>query len=240
MSTQISDMIVPVVRQIKLCTQIISTILRRLNNTSAKRHLLSDVVKTNLSKLVLVFFEECLEALDTLNSIIAAIGTIANVVGMTPMIPPAKDLLLRMTPILRNRHEKVQEASINLTGIPAILSEYQTAALNRGGFTSHLRTTVSSWFRSSGRIKVQIETNKPPTASPVLSSELVYETNNVEMVVSPQRYTVRHANDAINDRAGCPHTFVVVLVWNVQMLYEEDWRRYLSKRHLKLAKPPGQ
>ncbi|KAM6488856.1 hypothetical protein JOM56_015691 [Amanita muscaria] len=68
---------------------------------------------TNLSKLVLVFFEECL---DTLNSIIAAIGAIANVVDMTQMNPPVKDLLLRMTPILHNRHEKVQEASINLIG----------------------------------------------------------------------------------------------------------------------------
>ncbi|KAJ8589876.1 ARM repeat-containing protein, partial [Rhizopogon salebrosus TDB-379] len=35
---------------------------------------------------------------------------------MTQMNPPVKDLLPRMTPILRNRHEKVQEASINLIG----------------------------------------------------------------------------------------------------------------------------
>jgi splicing factor 3B subunit 1 len=35
---------------------------------------------------------------------------------MTEMNPPVKDLLPRMTPILRNRHEKVQEASINLIG----------------------------------------------------------------------------------------------------------------------------
>lgn len=53
---------------------------------------------------------------DTLGSIIAAEGAIANVVGMTQMQPPVKDLLPRMTPILRNRHEKVQEASINLIG----------------------------------------------------------------------------------------------------------------------------
>jgi splicing factor 3B subunit 1 len=57
-------------------------------------------------------------------------------VGMTQMNPPVKDLrqslfpprcfseadilhffaVPRMTPILRNRHEKVQEASINLIG----------------------------------------------------------------------------------------------------------------------------
>lgn len=35
---------------------------------------------------------------------------------MTQMSPPVKDLLPRMTPILRNRHEKVQEACINLIG----------------------------------------------------------------------------------------------------------------------------
>jgi splicing factor 3B subunit 1 len=32
------------------------------------------------------------------------------------MTPPIKDLLPRLTPILRNRHEKVQEASIDLVG----------------------------------------------------------------------------------------------------------------------------
>jgi hypothetical protein len=53
---------------------------------------------------------------DTLGSIITAEGAIANVVGMTQMNPPVKDLLPRMTPILRNRHKKVQEASINLIG----------------------------------------------------------------------------------------------------------------------------
>jgi splicing factor 3B subunit 1 len=52
--------------------------------------------------------------LDTLGSIIAAEGTIANIVGMTQINPPIKDLLPRMTPILHNRHEKVQQASINL------------------------------------------------------------------------------------------------------------------------------
>jgi splicing factor 3B subunit 1 len=88
-----------------------------------------------LSKLGLVLFEQLGEEYpDTLGSIIAAEGAIANVVGMTEMNPPVKDLcesllclrdrlfanihasVPRMTPILRNRHEKVQEASINLIG----------------------------------------------------------------------------------------------------------------------------
>jgi splicing factor 3B subunit 1 len=111
-------------------TQIVSTILWRLNNKSAKvRQQAADltsrlavVIKQCgedqlLSKLGLVLFEQLGEEYpDTLGSIIAAEGAIANVVGMTEMNPPVKDLLPRMTPILRNRHEKVQEASINLIG----------------------------------------------------------------------------------------------------------------------------
>jgi splicing factor 3B subunit 1 len=53
---------------------------------------------------------------DTLGSVIAAEGAIANVVGMTQMNPPIKDLLPCMNPILHNWHEEVQEASIDLIG----------------------------------------------------------------------------------------------------------------------------
>ncbi|EJD43740.1 ARM repeat-containing protein [Auricularia subglabra TFB-10046 SS5] len=111
-------------------TQIVSTVLWRLNNKSAKvRQQAADlttrfavVIKQCgedqlLAKLGVVLFEQLGEEYpDTLGSIIAAEGAIANVVGMTEMQPPVKDLLPRMTPILRNRHEKVQEASINLIG----------------------------------------------------------------------------------------------------------------------------
>ncbi|OBZ78313.1 U2 snRNP component prp10 [Grifola frondosa] len=111
-------------------TRIVSTILWRLNNKSAKvRQQAADlttrlavVIKQCgedqlLSKLGLVLFEQLGEEYpDTLGSIIAAEGAIANVVGMTQMNPPVKDLLPRMTSILRNRHEKVQEATINLIG----------------------------------------------------------------------------------------------------------------------------
>lgn len=48
---------------------------------------------TLLSKLGVVLFEQLGEEYpDTLGSIIAAIGAIANVVGMTQMSPPVKDL----------------------------------------------------------------------------------------------------------------------------------------------------
>lgn len=87
-------------------TQIVSTILWRLNNKSAKvRQQAADltsklalVIKqceedTLLSKLGIVLFEQLGEEYpDTLGSIISAIAAIANVVGMTQMSPPVKDL----------------------------------------------------------------------------------------------------------------------------------------------------
>lgn len=87
-------------------TQIVSTILWRLNNKSAKvRQQAADltsrlavVIKQCgedqlLNKLGLVLFEQLGEEYpDTLGSIIAAVGAIANVVGMTQMNPPVKDL----------------------------------------------------------------------------------------------------------------------------------------------------
>ncbi|EPQ29470.1 uncharacterized protein PFL1_03225 [Pseudozyma flocculosa PF-1] len=111
-------------------TQIVSTILWRLNNKNAKTRQqaadlttkLAVVIKqcgedALLSKLGVVLFEQLGEEFpEALAAIISAETAIANVVGMTAMSPPIKDLLPRMTPILRNRHEKVQEASINLIG----------------------------------------------------------------------------------------------------------------------------
>jgi len=87
-------------------TQVVSTILWRLNNKSAKvRQQAADlttrlavVIKQCgedqlLSRLGLVLFEQLGEEYpDTLGSIIAAEGAIANVVGMTQMNPPVKDL----------------------------------------------------------------------------------------------------------------------------------------------------
>ena len=53
---------------------------------------------------------------EVLGSILGALKAIVNVVGMTKMTPPIKDLLPRLTPILKNRHEKVQENCIDLVG----------------------------------------------------------------------------------------------------------------------------
>ena len=53
---------------------------------------------------------------EVLGSILGALKSICNVIGMTKMQPPIKDLLPRLTPILKNRHEKVQENCIDLVG----------------------------------------------------------------------------------------------------------------------------
>ncbi|WVR07552.1 hypothetical protein IAU60_004594 [Kwoniella sp. DSM 27419] len=96
--------------------QIVSMILWRLTNKSAKVRMLAadlttrlaPIIKSSgedqlLSKLGVVIFEQLGEEYpDALGSLIAAEGAIANVVGMTAMNPPVKDLL--------------QEATINLIG----------------------------------------------------------------------------------------------------------------------------
>lgn len=110
--------------------QIVSTILWRLNNKNASTRQQAADLTTKLavvlkqcgedallSNLGVVLFEQLGEEFpDTLASVIAAESAIAGVVGMPHMNPPVRDLLPRMTPILRNRHERVQEATINLIG----------------------------------------------------------------------------------------------------------------------------
>lgn len=105
-TNEISLLFLPGIRVKPYLTQIVSTILWRLNNKSAKvRQQAADlttrlavVIKQCgedqlLSKLGLVLFEQLGEEYpDTLGSIIAAEGAIANVVGMTQMNPPVKDL----------------------------------------------------------------------------------------------------------------------------------------------------
>jgi hypothetical protein len=65
---------------------------------------------------------------EVLGSILGALKGIVNVIGMHKMTPPIKDLLPRLTPILKNRHEKVQENCIDLVGrIADRGSEYVSA-----------------------------------------------------------------------------------------------------------------
>ena len=110
--------------------QIVSTILWRLNNKSATvRQQAADLVSriamvmkqcgedALMGKLGIVLYEYLGEEYpEVLGSILGALRSIVTVVGISQMQPPIKDLLPRLTPILRNRHEKVQENTIDLVG----------------------------------------------------------------------------------------------------------------------------
>ncbi|KAL7269833.1 U2 snRNP component prp10 [Rhizina undulata] len=110
--------------------QIVSTILWRLNNkSSAVRQQSADLISRIavvmkqcgedqlMGKLGIVLYEYLGEEYpEVLGSILGALRSIVTVVGINSMQPPIKDLLPRLTPILRNRHEKVQENTIDLVG----------------------------------------------------------------------------------------------------------------------------
>eukprot|EP00727_Mastigamoeba_balamuthi_P003128 m51a1_g12812 putative splicing factor 3b subunit 1 isoform x1 (736) ;mRNA; f:73-3340 len=110
--------------------QICGTIKWRLNNKSAKvRQQAADLIariavvmrtcneEQLLTHLGLILYEYLGEEYpDVLGSILGGLKAIVNVVGMGRMNPPIKDLLPRLTPILKNRHEKVQENVIDLVG----------------------------------------------------------------------------------------------------------------------------
>lgn len=110
--------------------QICGTIKWRLNNKSAKvRQQAADLIariavvmkacseEQLMAHLGVVLYEYLGEEYpEVLGSILAALKGIVNCIGMTKMTPPIKDLLPRLTPILKNRHEKVQENCIDLVG----------------------------------------------------------------------------------------------------------------------------
>jgi splicing factor 3B subunit 1 len=110
--------------------QIVSTILWRLNHKSPSvRQQAADLVARVavviqqceegplLTKIGSVLYEYLGEEYpEVLGSILGALRAIVTVVGLETMQPPVRDLLPRLTPILRNRHEKVQENTIDLVG----------------------------------------------------------------------------------------------------------------------------
>ncbi|KAF2736588.1 ARM repeat-containing protein [Polyplosphaeria fusca] len=110
--------------------QITQLVLHRLNNKlPAVRQQAADLI----SRIALVM-SQCGEEIqlinvgqalyeylgeeypDVLGSILGALRAIVTVIGLDSMQPPVKDVLPRLTPILRNRHEKVQENAIDLVG----------------------------------------------------------------------------------------------------------------------------
>ncbi|OLY83286.1 Splicing factor 3B subunit 1 [Smittium mucronatum] len=110
--------------------QITSALLWRLNNQNARtRQQAADLVSkiavvmktcgefqlmANIGVTLYEYLGE--EYPEVLGSILGGLKAIVNVIGMTEMQPPIKDLLPRLTPILKNRHEKVQENCIDLVG----------------------------------------------------------------------------------------------------------------------------
>lgn len=110
--------------------QICGTIKWRLNNKPAKvRMQAADLInriavvmkscdqEQLMGHMGVVLYEYLGEEYpEVLGSILGALKAIVNVIGMTKMTPPIKDLLPRLTPILKNRHEKVQENCIDLVG----------------------------------------------------------------------------------------------------------------------------
>lgn len=110
--------------------QICGTIKWRMNNKSADvREQAADLISAIapvmrkceeeqlLGHLGVVLYEYLGEEYpEVLGSILGALKAIVSVQGMTRMTPPIKDLLPRLTPILKNRHEKVQENTIDLIG----------------------------------------------------------------------------------------------------------------------------
>lgn len=110
--------------------QVAGTVKWRLNNKSARvRELAAELVARTaatvsecgeerlLAHLSVVLFENLGEEYpDVLAAILNALGAIVAVIGMDRMTPPVKDLVPRLTPILKNRHEGVQEACIGLVG----------------------------------------------------------------------------------------------------------------------------
>lgn len=118
------------VRSKPYLTQFAGSIKWRLGNTSSKvRMLAADLTariagvfvacgeETHLTHLGVVLYESLGEEYpEVLGSILRGLTAIVSVVGMAAMQPPVADLLPRLTPILKNRHEKVMGACIQLVG----------------------------------------------------------------------------------------------------------------------------
>jgi splicing factor 3B subunit 1 len=109
---------------------VCGTLQWRLTNKSAKIRQQSAELIARLASVMKLCGEENLmgkqgvvlyeylgeEYPEVLASVLSAMKAIVNVIGMTKMTPPIRDLLPRLTPILKNRHEKVQENCIDLVG----------------------------------------------------------------------------------------------------------------------------
>jgi splicing factor 3B subunit 1 len=124
--------------------QIAGTIMWRLNNKAASVRMqaadligqIAVVMKACgedelMGHLGVVLYEYLGEEYpEVLGSILRALRAIVNVIGMDNMTAPIRDLLPRLTPILRNRHEKAQENCIDLASVVALSVFVQGAGLS--------------------------------------------------------------------------------------------------------------
>ncbi len=113
--------------------QLASLVLWRLGNRSARiRQQAAELIavlagafalggeEATLSKLAVVLYENLGEEYpDVLAGILVALKSIVGVVGLAKMSPPVAELLPRLSPILRNRNERVQDTCIQLVGVIA-------------------------------------------------------------------------------------------------------------------------
>lgn len=113
--------------------QLASLVLWRLGNRSARiRQQAAELIavlagpfavggeEATLAKLAVVLYENLGEEYpDVLAGILVALKAIVGVVGLAKMSPPVGELLPRLSPILRNRNERVQDTCIQLVGIIA-------------------------------------------------------------------------------------------------------------------------
>jgi splicing factor 3B subunit 1 len=139
---------------------ICGTIQWRLNNRSPQIRMqaadlvgkIAQVMKSCgeellMGRMSVILFEYLSEEYpEVLGSIIGGLKAIVNVIGMSKMSPPIKDLLPRLTPILRNRHEKVQENLINLIGCIAA--------------REHEAVSAKEWMRISFDLLELLRANK--------------------------------------------------------------------------------
>ena len=118
------------VRSKPYLSQICGTLKWRLNNKSAHVRMQAADLIARIASVMRVCDEQQLmghlgvvlyeylgeEYPEVLGSIIGALKSIVQCIGMKHMTPPVGDLLPRLTPILKNRHEKVQSNVIDLVG----------------------------------------------------------------------------------------------------------------------------
>lgn len=82
---------------------------------------------------------------EVLGSILGALKAIVNVIGMTKMTPPIKDLLPRLTPILKNRHEKVQFGFCCCDRINGFVQRWSAIVIAVGCCGTSLMHTPLDW-----------------------------------------------------------------------------------------------